>query len=93
MSPEVEIRTATMAKIYVEQGYLEKAAAIYRHLLTQNPDRQDFLDALDRIEKKLSSKKKIEPSHMVALFREWIDLLLRYNQYQKLKKIQHHYNR
>ncbi len=93
MSPEVEIRTATMARIYVEQGYLEKAAEIYRHLLIQNPGRQDFLDALERLEKKLASKKKIEPNHMVSLFREWIDLLLRYNQYQKLKKIQHHYNR
>ncbi len=93
MSPEAEIRTATMAKIYVEQGYFEKAAVIYRHLLTQNPDRQDFLDALDMIEKRLSSKKKIEPGHMILLFREWIDLLLKYNQYQKLKKIQNHYNK
>ncbi len=92
MSPEVEIRTATMAKIYVEQGYLEKAAEIYRHLLTQNPDRQDFSDALDRIEKQLASKKKIESGHMVPLFQEWIDLLLRYNQYQKLKKVQDQHN-
>ncbi len=93
MSPEVEIRTATMAKIYAEQGYLKKAVAIYRYLLTQTPERQDFIAALDMLEKKLSSEKKIEPNQMVPLFREWIGLLLRYNQYQKLKEIQHHYKR
>jgi len=82
-----------MAKIYINQGYLEKAAAIYRHLIEQNPGRQDYSHELDMIEKKLSSQKKAESNHLVSLFREWVGLLLRYNRYQKLKRAQYRYHR
>ena len=48
--------TATMAKLYADQGYWRKAADIYRHLVHQNPYRQDFKDALASAEAQIEAK-------------------------------------
>ena len=79
--------TATMAKIYADQGNLLKAAEIYRHLLKQEPGRQDLIEALSAIEKKITAR---DPDNLVALFSKWIDLLFTYNKVNKLKQIQRH---
>lgn len=78
--------TATMAKIYADQGNLLKAAEIYRYLLKQEPDRQDLIEALSEVEKKIHAR---DSENLVALFCEWIDLLFTYNRLNKLKKLQH----
>ncbi len=88
MADDSDFYTATMAKVYVEQGYLEKATEIYRHLLEHEPDRQDLIEALSEIEKKVFEKKKKNKKMLVVLFDKWIDLLLKYNKLQKLKKFQ-----
>ena len=76
--------TKTMAKVYADQGYLSKAAEIYRLLLKQEPDRKDLIDELSKIKKKLSEKT---PSDPVLLLSKWIDLELKYNNLKKLKNI------
>jgi len=77
--------TATMAKIYADQGNLLKAAKIYKYLLKQEPDRQDLIYALSEVEKKITAK---DPEDLVSLFCEWIDLLFAHNRLKKLKKLQ-----
>jgi Tfp pilus assembly protein FimV len=44
MTDKPDFYTKTMAKVYADQGYLTKAAEIYRFLLKQEPDRQDLPD-------------------------------------------------
>ncbi len=77
--------TKTMAKVYAEQGNLGKAAEIYKYLLEQEPGRQDLIDALSEIEKKDFNKNQENLSRLLS---EWINLLLKYNGMQKLKKLQ-----
>ena len=84
MTDHPDFYTKTMAKVYTNQGYLTKAAEIYRFLLKQEPDRQDIIDELSEIEKKLSEKAPGDP---VLLLSKWIDLMLKYNNLKKLKKI------
>jgi hypothetical protein len=77
--------TKTMAKVYAEQGNLGKAAEIYKYLLEQEPGRQDLIDALSEIEKKYINKNQENLSRLLS---EWINLLLKHNGMQKLKKLQ-----
>ena len=77
--------TKTMAKVYAEQGNLGKAAEIYKYLLEQEPGRQDLIDALSEIEKKDVNKNQESLSRLLS---EWINLLLKYNSMQRLKKLQ-----
>ena len=84
MTDHSDFYTKTMAKVYAGQGYLSKAAEIYRFLLKQEPDRKDLIDELFKIEKKLSEKASGDP---VLLLGKWIDLELKYNNLKKLKKI------
>ena len=73
-----------MAKVHTEQGNLGKAAEIYKYLLKQEPDRQDFINALSEIENKGFDE---DLENLFMLFSEWIDLLLKYNKLQRLKKL------
>ena len=77
--------TRTMAKVYADQGNLGKAAEIYNYLLKQKPGRQDLIDALSEIENRGFDKDR---ENLFMLFSEWIDLLLKLNGTQKLKKLQ-----
>jgi hypothetical protein len=70
-----------MAKVYIDQGNLLKAAEIYRYLLESEPERRDFKDELSEIEKKLNEKS---PDDLTRLFNRWMDLLLKYHNVQKL---------
>ncbi|MBW2568921.1 MAG: hypothetical protein JRD93_13685 [Deltaproteobacteria bacterium] len=84
MTNNSDFYTKTMAKVYADQGYFEKAAEIYRYLLKQEPERHDLFEALAEVEIKLSEKA---PDKLVLLFGEWFDLAVKYNNLQKLKKI------
>lgn len=79
--------TKTMAKIYADQGNLGKAAEIYRYLLELEPGRQDLIDALSEVDKKLFEK---DPEDLVKLFSKWVDLLLKHYGLHKLKKLQNY---
>ena len=74
MSKEIGIYTETMAKVYAAQGHWEKAAEIYRHLLTGAPARKDFADALAEAEKKIHKDSNKNLEQLVPLFRHRLQL-------------------
>ena len=84
MDKETDFYTATMAKVYSEQGHWEKAADIYRHLLTRQPERDDYLEALAEAEKKAKQKRKKSREDLDALFHQWFDLMFKYKNLLKL---------
>jgi hypothetical protein len=89
MSQEVDIYTETMAKVYADQGHWAKVVEIYRHLLAIEPERLDYADALAEAESRmeLSEMSRKAPEQLVPLFQEWIGLLFKFEQLQKLKKL------
>ena len=74
-----------MAKVYADQGKLEKAAEIYNYLLKKEPECQDLIDALSELDKKRFEKGC---QGLGDLFSTWLDLLLVHGRLQTLKKLQ-----
>ena len=87
MEKETDFYTATMAKVYADQGHWEKAAEIYRHLLKQEPERDDYLEALAGAEKQIISSGKKAADKLAPLFHQFFDLMLKYKNLQKLRKL------
>jgi hypothetical protein len=87
MSQDVDIYTETMATVYADQGHWSKVAKIYRHLLATEPERLDFADALAEAENRVNEMRRKAPEQLVPLFREWIELLFKSEELQKLKKL------
>ena len=90
MEENGDIYTVTMAKVYASQGHWDKAIEIYQYLLKEEPGRDDLAAALADLEKKkaeanVTAGKKLED--LAPLCREWIDLMLKHNRMQKLKKL------
>jgi 3-dehydroquinate dehydratase-2 len=46
--------TVTLAKLYEEQGFLDKAALVYKRLLVIEPGQTELKEALEAVEKRLS---------------------------------------
>ena len=67
--------TATLARLYEEQGFLDKAASVYKELLVMEPDRADLKEKLDDIEKRLGvispQPEKSETSTMLDHLTGW----------------------
>ena len=59
--------TVTLAKLYEKQGFLEKAASIYRRLLSSEPERVDLKEELAAIRKKLAGSIKVEAPQPIVL--------------------------
>jgi hypothetical protein len=95
MNQEVGIYTETMAEVYADQGHWGKVADIYRHLLATKPERLEYADALAEAERKM--KMNAVPlkasEQLVPLFREWIEMLFKFEELQKLKKLRKGLNR
>ncbi len=59
--------TLTLAKLYEEQGFFDKAVSVYKKLLAVEPSRADLQDALEAVERRLagtiplSQKSEREP--------------------------------
>jgi hypothetical protein len=64
-----------MAKVYAAQGYLRKAAAIYRRLAALQPERDDLQKALTDIERRIAELPAPTRKDTELLLREWIDML------------------
>lgn len=92
MSQQVDIYTETMAKVYADQGHWEKAVEIYRHLLAIEPQRQEYAAALAEAENQMQRSRQA-PVQLVPLFREWIDLLFKFEALRKLEKLKGGANR
>ena len=84
MAVEKEFETETMAQIYADQGHFDKAAAIYRRLLIQTPERNDLRSRLQAIEERL---KSTENRTLSTQFSAFIDLLLKKKQIDKLRNL------
>jgi len=76
--------TVTMARVHAQQGNLEEARRVYRYLLEKEPGRQDLVEALESLETGGGSSGM---DALRPLFREWLDLIFRYNKMKKLKKL------
>jgi hypothetical protein len=46
--------TLTLAKLYEEQGFLDRAASVYRELLLLEPGRPELKEAIEAIERRLA---------------------------------------
>lgn len=75
--------TETMASIYEKQGHIDKAVEIYRKLLRETPDRTDLADRLAELEQHLKGPRKA----LVDLVGEWIKLLLRLRELERLSSL------
>jgi hypothetical protein len=87
MTDNREFYTATMAKVYAEQGHYEKAGEIFQYLLTKDPENQAIKAALSELEAgqvKLEEEKK--PS-LNQLFSKWLNLVMDYKKIQDMKKL------
>ncbi len=86
-----------MAKVYADQGKLEKAAEIYRHILSKEPDRQDIARSLSMVEQKLAdmepeSERDTRESNLVYLFQKWFQMASRHRRIETLKKLKQHFH-
>jgi hypothetical protein len=75
MTESSEFYTATMARLYAEQGYLLKAAEIYRYLAAQDSKDAELKRALEDIEQEIIRRQAPTLRDAQLLLREWIDLL------------------
>jgi hypothetical protein len=80
--------TVTMARVYAAQGHWHQAAAIYRHLLKQEPRRQDLADALAEAERRMKPNAYKAEQRLAPLVREWALMQIRYQRIKKLEAIQ-----
>jgi len=87
MNDDNDFYTETMARVYINQGYLEKAADIYTYLLGKDPTRRDLIEKLSEINIQIKENKSIGKEHLVSLFSHWIDLVLKQNKIKKLKNV------
>ena len=85
MAADLDFQTATMAKVFADQGHYQKAADIYRNLLKREPQRRDLAEALSEVEERISETGKSSDENLVHLLSEWIELVFRYKQLRFLK--------
>jgi hypothetical protein len=83
MNASPQFFTATMARLYAQQGYLRKAAQIYRHLVQQKPDRKDLIDDLRDIEGRIARQTHPSRRELGLMLREWAELLKRQNELKR----------
>jgi hypothetical protein len=77
-----------MAKIYAGQGHYERAADIYRHLLSENPERPDWDAALKQIEAKLSARAQGFSRNLTDRLAQWIGLMLDFRRLRDLQDLE-----
>lgn len=75
MNPPSPFFTATMARLYAEQGYLRKAAQVYRHLLELEPHREDLSRCLQTVEEQIALQTHPSRRELGLMLREWAELL------------------
>jgi len=84
MDADNDFETETMARIYADQGHYDKAAAIYRRLLIQTPERDDLRGRLETVE---ALKEKADTRGLADHMSEWVQLLMKKKQIDKLRKL------
>lgn len=69
--------TQRIAKLYLDQGYLDDAETAYRALAGKDPACEDYASGLSRVARMKRERKKTE---LIGLVRAWTDLLQREKQ-------------
>ncbi len=90
-------RTATIADIFAEQGYLNYSETIYKSLLKKEPNNIRFkkgyeklLDKIKSCDSALSCGAELS-KEIVSLFREWVNLVLKSKKLKELNKFKSNY--
>ena len=52
---EIAFFTFSMAEVYEQQGFFEKALTIYQRVLTLQPHREDVRERIEKLKRKLSA--------------------------------------
>jgi hypothetical protein len=79
--------TLTMARVYAGQGHWQKAVEIYRHLVLEQPAREDLRDGLKAAEEALVAQGARKLDELSPLLQTWLKLETRYRHLKKLKRI------
>ena len=99
MTLDPQYYTATLAGLYASQGYLDRAAEVYQHLLVKSPGQQNLASALSDVEARMAGEKQMPDGRegewetrtgpdkeLKILLEEWIGLLVEVNKISALKK-------
>ena len=66
--------TKTMGDLYLKQGYVHEAEAVFRSLLEQNPERTDCVQALAQCMTAIAEKQKADKD-LAGLLASWVGLI------------------
>jgi len=69
-----------MARLYADQGYLRKAARVYRYLLQETPDRMDLRKELAAVEEEIRMQSHPSRKELGLLIRDWATLMRKQRQ-------------
>jgi hypothetical protein len=78
--PTSRFFSATMARLYADQGYLRKAAQVYRYLVQQAPDRMDLRRELAVVEEEIRLQTHPTQKELGLLMQDWAALMRKQQQ-------------
>jgi hypothetical protein len=77
--------TLTMAQVYAGQGHWKKAVEIYRHLVMEQPEREDLRQGLKAAEEALVARGSSQLDELAPLLQTWLKLQIRQHQMKRLQ--------
>lgn len=80
MNKPIYPSTRTLARLYADQGYHDKAIEIYNDLIQKFPGRKDIRDDLAEVNRRMQQVKTTHEPKLTLVFQEWLDLLTKYKQ-------------
>jgi hypothetical protein len=81
--PSSRFFSATMARLYADQGYLRKAARVYRYLVQEAPERMDLRRELAAVEEEIRLQTHPSRKELGLLMRDWAALLRKQRQLKR----------
>ena len=81
--PSPHFFSVTMARLYADQGYLRKAARVYRYLLQEAPDRMDLRRELAVVEEEIGFQTHPSKKELGLLIRDWAALIRKQRQLKR----------
>jgi hypothetical protein len=79
-NPSRPFFSATIARLYADQGYLRKAAHVYRYLLREQPDRMELRRELAAVEENIRLQTHPSKKELGLLIRDWGALMRKQRQ-------------
>jgi hypothetical protein len=81
--PSSRFLSATMARLYADQGYLRKAVRIYRQLLKAAPERTDLRREMAVVEEEILLQTHPSKKELSLLIRDWAALMRKQRQLKR----------